>query len=33
MYPYETLDDIPDEVWDIVDAFFNKDDIDKAIDE
>lgn len=25
MYPYETLDDIPDEVWDIVDSFFEKD--------
>ena len=28
MYPYETSDDIPDEVWDIIDAFFEKDDID-----
>lgn len=26
MYPYEKLDDIPDEVWDIVDDFFEKDD-------
>lgn len=25
MYPYETLDDIPDEVWDLVDDFFEKD--------
>lgn len=25
MYPYETLDDIPDEVWDVVDSFFEKD--------
>ena len=25
MYPYETYDNIPDEVWDIVDAFFEKD--------
>lgn len=28
MYPYKTLDDIPDEVWDIIDAFFEKDDTD-----
>lgn len=28
MYPYETLDDIPDEVWDIIDSFFEKDDTD-----
>ena len=26
MYPYETLDNIPDEIWDIVDAFFNYDE-------
>ena len=26
MYPYETLDDIPDEVWDLVNDFFEKDD-------
>lgn len=25
MYPYETLDDISDEVWNIVDSFFKKD--------
>lgn len=25
MYPYETNDDIPNEIWDIVDAFFEKD--------
>ena len=25
MYPYETNDDIPDEIWDIVDAFFDYD--------
>lgn len=24
MYPYETLDNIPDDIWDIVDAFFKK---------
>lgn len=28
MYPYETLDDIPDEVWDLVDDFFENDDDD-----
>lgn len=32
MYPYETNDDIPNEIWDIVDAFFDKDDIEEAID-
>lgn len=28
MYPYETNDNIPDEIWDIVDAFFEKDNND-----
>lgn len=26
MYPYESNDDIPDEIWDIVDAFFKDSD-------
>lgn len=25
MYPYEALDDVPDEVWNIIDSFFEKD--------
>lgn len=26
MYPYETYDNIPDGIWNIVDSFFEKDD-------
>lgn len=28
MYPYDSYDDIPDEVWDIIDSFFEKDNTD-----
>lgn len=32
MYPYENTDNIPDEIWNIIDSFFDKDDIEEAID-
>lgn len=33
MYPYESYDNIPDEIWNIIDSFFDKSDINKAIND